>query len=1063
MSMAVHRFALALLAVVCSGLEAFCQTPPPADKFIAVDTSVPGTYAAVWYDETSLLVGGLDSSVRLFHVPPADVTSSKAKLLDTYVECVRHLTLGQRAGSVLSLATDARHERILIGTTDSQVTLWNLNRTQPYAQPPSPLDSPINLLTNGPEGRLAVAAGKVVAAWNKIDTVPTIQTFDDNISSLAWTTDGSVGGNSNLIVGLGNGGLVVCDGTELVPIEAAESTDSSFPLLVTVPNVSNRDFVTLAGDWNRRDWRVTKPYAFSTSAPVAPSSGDLWTMSPDGKTLIEVSGRTLLPWKLSIGSNPTADTARDFPSAIVPTAVAASNSAKVLAVLAQSTAGSELWIVGDSPQQIDLTATNAAGEGNLVCMELSADGTKMLLGFASGNVYTGVLDLTATPQLCLRIAGEHDKVAFLRFVGGSYFVSASTDGRIRMWEPGNTEELALVEVGGSVTALDIAPSTARAAAYTLAVAKQPNVSQCQLDFYAVQILSGGASLQPLSAAPPVNSQQISTLHFSPDANRLTSTSDDRLVRVWDVHDPSTVSLLQVVRQTADLANGWIWNEGSAIISLPANGVPLFNRLWVESQTHLDAPPTDRQALRFLMPGTATTLAVDSEKRTISVWNGGHATQTITLPNQNSVTALLALGTDLIAETSGGTPPTVPTPSALRAPSTGHAATIAVAALNDRSIHFWAIDNGKELGSFQTEDAVTSLTQGADQGIVWATLANGKCLAVDFEASPATSTTFTPADSPAKLSGPPLHVGPVTTLARSEKKNSAVLGCRDGGLFLYTLGGQFLPASKFDPADSQTGGGQVYGLSFGSSGKSAAAVCGDSYVFVWPDIESSAPPKKVPLLPQTSPMITPATARRTAYAVAASTDPTSGADKFVAAGPGAKLVQLGIGDEAPIEFPPPPNFSTDNLFYGCLAVSRQNYLVAGLNRFDPESSYCSSVGIVVGRADRPTDSLGVLKGLSAWETDHEPCYAIAFSPIGDRLAAIKTSGQVQVWQQNGPDFGPLSTSQLPTSNRNNFTFCGIAWSCKGRRLALTAVPSRTIPVTTAVATDNVWILDFADDQ
>ena len=118
---------------------------------------------------------------------------------------------------------------------------------------------------------------------------------------------------------------------------------------------------------------------------------------------------------------------------------------------------------------------------------------------------------------------------------------------------------------------------------------------------------------------------------------------------------------------------------------------------------------------------------------------------------------------------------------------------------------------------------------------------------------------------------------------------------------------------------------------------------------------------------------------------------------------------------------------------------------------------------IGRADKTSTPLIPLTGSTNWDHDDAPCYAAAFSRAGDRLAAVKTSGRLQLWQLQRDAFVPDNdVVPNPVSLDGKSSFCGLAWSCKGRRLALTAVASGGFKETDPVSTRNVWVLEVDAD-
>ena len=974
---------------------------------------------------------------------------------------------------MLTLSLNAPSRQVLVGATDSQVTLWDLDRAHAYQQPAKPIGAPIEILTIGSGGHLAAAAGKDVIIWDDLQTPHPFTLCKADVSSLAWRQSGAADSApptpAELVVGLTDGGVELHQEADLKLVEAVDGMGPIAPLQVTVP-AKAADFVTFGGDGVRRDWRIAPAYAIPVDPAGVAIKSALWALISDGSKFVAASSSKLVRWKLGAGA-PTLDLSLNYSPArvaIEPIALVTSATGDISTILTRTPAGGSLWGANNNAlSAIDLSKTAAKDETNATCLALSADGKQIAMGFASGSIYTGALtfdDHNKASLSMLTLLGDHFEVSFLRFVSNAkYLVPAARRGQIRLWNANTANEIDRKCTDAPITALDICSQPGSTMDYQLVAATLPeptgNSLDGRLDFFTIHLDSSTASL--IKVATPISvpdGGRTTTVRLSAAGDRVLTASCDRRVRVWDIKNFPQAALLEVFSHKDAITDAWIRDAATTIVLLSKESAPLFKRLRVSDyQKVLPAPVSNS----LLVPETRSVLTIDDQGRSIVVSKPGAPPQRIKWSGQTKVTKLLGLtdSFELSAPGPRGSAALGSVPSPGARSTNEKNVTRVVAALDDHSIHCWDLATGDEVGSVATEANVEALTVGAAPGMVWAILSDGKkCLAVDFTTAATDSMPFSPFDLPPPLVGEPLRIGRIASLTASQDRRCAVVGCSDGNVFCYELGARLL--SQAPPPPQQSFCGPIYGATLSVSGKSAAAVSASGYAYLLSNVNVDAPPVAVPLMPA----MTKPTEPQVPYTISTVYPESDTApDRFVIAGPGSRVLQLASDAETPTPYSIPTSSTQEGYFYSWIAVSQGNRLVACLNKYETAAAKTSSVELQIGRADKTSTPLIPLTGSTNWDHDDAPCYAAAFSRAGDRLAAVKTSGRLQLWQLQRDAFVPDNdVVPNPVSLDGKSSFCGLAWSCKGRRLALTAVASGGFKETDPVSTRNVWVLEVDAD-
>ncbi len=490
------------------------------------------------------LVLAIDTFNQSQSIPSLEMTSQSSLLSAVQVaQEVNLLQEHENEGDIYAVAFSPDGKRIVSGSGDKTIQLWNAQTGKPIGQPLRGHEEGVFAVAFSPNGtRIVTGSGdKTIRLWDAQTGKPIGQPLrghENAVRSVAFSPDGKriVSGSEDKTIRLWDAqtGQVIKQ-----PLRGHEASVWS---VMFSPN--GRHIVSGSGDKTVRLWdaQTGKPIG----KPLRGHEEDVSAVafSPDGRRIVSGSGdKTLRLWDAQTGE-PIGQPLQGN-GAPVNSVAFSPDSTHIVSGSSDKTI--RLWVA-----QMGLAIRQPLrGHGASVSsVAFSPDGRRIVSGswdktLRLWNVQTG-------EPIGQPLQGHEASVSSVAFSpNGTRIVSGSGDKTLRLWNAQTGEPIGqpLQGHGASVSAVAFSPDGKR-------IVSGSDDRTVQLwDAQTAQLIG-----QSLDQGAPVSS-----VAFSPDGKRIVSGSDDWIVRLWDVQTGQPIG--QPLQGHRDSVNAVAFSpDGKRIVS-----------------------------------------------------------------------------------------------------------------------------------------------------------------------------------------------------------------------------------------------------------------------------------------------------------------------------------------------------------------------------------------------------------------------------------------------------------------------------------------------------------------
>ncbi|MEG4207737.1 CHAT domain-containing protein [Microcoleus sp. Pol7_A1] len=413
---------------------------------------------------------------------------------------------GHEAG-VTSVAISPNGKLIVSGSWDKTIRLWDATTGQPLGKPLEGHGESISSVAFSPDGK-RIASGswdKTIRLWDTNTGQPIAQPLrghKDGVTSVAFSRDGKriVSGSSDKTIRLWNAtGQPIAQ-----PLTKHQETVDSVAF-----SPDGKRIVSGSGDNTIRLWDVTTGQ--SIGQPITGHQEAVYSVafSLDGKQIVSGSlDKTIRLWDAR--GQPIGQPLTGHQEAVYSVAFSPDGKQIVSGSLDKTI---RLWyvtmnqIVGESKELVNSVAFSSNSKG-------------VASGHQDGTIR--LWDVTTGQPLGKRLTGHQEAVWSVAFSpDGKRIVSGSEDKTIRLWDATTGQPLGKPLTGHQTAVLSVAfsPDGKRVVS-----GSEDNTIRLW------NVTTGQPIGQPLKG----HQEAVWSVTFSPDGKHVVSGSDDKTIRLWDV-------------------------------------------------------------------------------------------------------------------------------------------------------------------------------------------------------------------------------------------------------------------------------------------------------------------------------------------------------------------------------------------------------------------------------------------------------------------------------------------------------------------------------------------------
>ncbi len=410
------------------------------------------------------------------------------------------------SGSVLGVAFSPDGRRIVSGSTDDTLRLWNAETGQPLGAPLTGHTQAVSGVAFSPDGRRVVSGSDddTLRLWNAETGQPLgapLTGHTDEVNSVAFSPDGHriVSGSDDDTLRLWNADTGQSLGPPLTGHNGAVNSVAFSP--------DGQRIVSGSTDDTLRLWNVDTGQPIGD--PFTGHTAEVWSVafSPDGRRVVSGSAdHTLRRWNVDtgqqIGAPLTGHTDRVYRVAVSP------DGHRIVSGSADETL--RLW---DADTGQPLGAPLAGHQGAVY---------GLAFGFGGHRIVSGSADHTLRlwdPEAGQPLTGHTGEVTSVAYgPDGHRIASSSAEDTLWLWNPDTGRPLGPPIHADGVTSLAFSPDGHRIVSGNL----DDTVRLWNAD-------TGQQIGGPLKG----HTDAVTSVAFSSDGHRIVSGSEDETVRLWD--------------------------------------------------------------------------------------------------------------------------------------------------------------------------------------------------------------------------------------------------------------------------------------------------------------------------------------------------------------------------------------------------------------------------------------------------------------------------------------------------------------------------------------------------
>jgi WD40 repeat protein len=346
---------------------------------------------------------------------------------------------------------------------------------------------------------------------------------------------------------------------------------------------------------------------------------DSVTFSPDGKTLISVSGPIVEYWDAITGKE-LFHVDIDFKKENENPQILSPDS-KILATISYTEPNVSLWDVVTGR----LLVTLKGHSGRVNSVTFSPDGRTLASGGRDGTV--NLWDITTAQAVSTFRATESYFTPVTFSHDGKRLASVGRDHTVKLWDVATAQELMSLNSRNGMVALclDIKPDSKMLAAGFA-------------DGVRLWDLANGEQVGELKGHIGI----VSQIAFSPDGKQLASGSSDNTVKVWDVADRQ--EMLTLKGHTDAIWNLAFSPDGKRLVSGSGDGtVKVWDLSGEPEPTTLKGHASSVSQVAFSPDGRL--LASASRDKTVKVWDVATGVELATLRGHADEVTVVAFASD----------------------------------------------------------------------------------------------------------------------------------------------------------------------------------------------------------------------------------------------------------------------------------------------------------------------------------------------------------------------------------------------------------------------------------
>jgi WD40 repeat protein/septum formation inhibitor MinC len=413
---------------------------------------------------------------------------------------------------VSSVAFSPDGRRIVSGSRDQTLRLWDAQTGQPIGEPLRGHEREVSSVAFSPDGRRIVSGSddRTLRLWDAQTGQPIgepLRGHEREVSSVAFSPDGR-----RIVSGSDDQTLRLWDAQTGQPIgEPLRSHEDFITSVAFSPD--GRRIVSGSGDQTLRLWDAQSGQPIGK--PLRGHEGFVTSVafSPDGRRIVSGSwDQTLRLWDTQTGQ-PIGDPLRGHEDRV--TSVAFSPDGRRIV----SGSGDRTLRVWDAQTGQPIGKPLRGHEGFVTSVAFSPDGRRIVSG--SGNQTLRLWDAQSGQPIGKPLRGHESYVTSVVFSpDGRRIVSGSGDRTLRLWDAQSGQP-----IGEPLRGHDDP---------VLSVAFSPDGRRIVSGSYDQTLrLWDAQSGQPIGEPLRGHEDSVSSVAFSPDGRRIVSGSGDRTLRLWD--------------------------------------------------------------------------------------------------------------------------------------------------------------------------------------------------------------------------------------------------------------------------------------------------------------------------------------------------------------------------------------------------------------------------------------------------------------------------------------------------------------------------------------------------